>query len=203
VIAKILRQKLLNFECHRYNSGSSSSNLFTREEKALFPLCTVPEPFIDQEMVLSLPKIPYQDNAVDCGVFTWRYAYGIFIMRDLTFSFYDLAEDFKTMITKGSTFQFGLADIPRIRKEMEQLCISLMSLYQEYKDDQQRKEGADNSAPDSATSSNAPQNNDIVSSHTAGSVASIPNSESSSIQSPTNDIVITTSPNPRPNKGLP
>lgn len=78
-----------------------------------------------------LVPVPYQSNGFDCGVFVCRYAYNLYVMRHLRFSWDDYKEKspFNTLITNGPAFQFGDSDITRIRGEMSTLIGKLSELY--------------------------------------------------------------------------
>ena len=69
-------------------------------------------------MTLLVP-VPYQDNGYDCGIFVCRYAYNLYVMRHLRFSWDDYKEKspFNTLITKRLAFQFDDSDMTRIRGE--------------------------------------------------------------------------------------
>ena len=69
--------------------------------------------------------VPYQLNGCDCGVFICRYAYALFVMRHEKFTW----EDVSKLITRGSAFKFGMADIARIRKEVLTLIDRLSMTY--------------------------------------------------------------------------
>ena len=81
----------------------------------LLPICVCADvaPFGDCD---SIP-VPYQQNASDAGVFVCRYAYSLFVMRHLKFTWDDACERFLSLITRGAAFQFDLADETRIREE--------------------------------------------------------------------------------------
>ena len=73
--------------------------------------------------------VPRQDNKWDCGVFVCRYAYNLFIMRNLRFTREGYNENFVSLITRGKAFQFDMSDIARIRKEMSKLFDNLSKVY--------------------------------------------------------------------------
>ena len=50
-------------------------------------------------------------------------------MRHLKFTWVDIMEHFKSMITKGPAFQFDMEDIARIRGEMGTLINKLSEIY--------------------------------------------------------------------------
>ena len=54
-------------------------------------------------------------------------------MRNQTFSFLGMFDNFKDLITKGQAFNFGMDDIARIREEMKALVASLTELYAQFK----------------------------------------------------------------------
>ncbi len=80
---------------------------------------------------MSFSSVPYQDNGCDCGVFVCRYAYGLFVMRHLDFTFGGMNEHppFKMLITEGPAFQFDQSVIPRIRNEITSLIDNLSKIY--------------------------------------------------------------------------
>ena len=86
--------------------------------------------FGTQTMPLLTPKIPYQDNGCDCGVFVCRYAYNLFQMcNNYTFSQYDLSNRCKEVFKGCGLFEFGMEDIARIREEMKSLINNLSTSY--------------------------------------------------------------------------
>ena len=74
-------------------------------------------------------SVPYQDNGCDCGVFVCRYAYNLYIMRNMDFTLNDISDSFNSSITRGVAFQFDQSDIPRIRKEFALLIDNLSEIY--------------------------------------------------------------------------
>lgn len=87
--------------------------------------------FQTRTMPLFTPKIPYQDNGCDCGVFVCRYAYNLFQMRNnYIFSRYDLSTRCKKLFQGyNPLFDFGMEDIARIREEMKSLISNLSTSY--------------------------------------------------------------------------
>ena len=77
--------------------------------------------------------VPRQENCCDCGIFVCRYAYNLYIMRNQTFSYSGVCEQFNGLITKGRAFNFGMHDIARIRGEIKALVVSLTELYAQFK----------------------------------------------------------------------
>ena len=73
--------------------------------------------------------VPYQENEGDGGVFVCRYAYNLYTMRHLKFTWVDIMEHFKSMITRGPAFQFDMEDIARIRGEIGTLINKLSEIY--------------------------------------------------------------------------
>ena len=75
--------------------------------------------------------VPYQANDCDGGMFVCRYSYNLFLMRHLKFTWEDITQKspFKTLITKGSAFRFGMSDVARMRDEMERLIKNLSKIY--------------------------------------------------------------------------
>jgi len=84
-------------------------------------------------MRLFTPKIPYQTNSCDCGVFVCRYAYGLYLLRNQTFTFEDQNDNFRKAITDNPAFQFDMDDIARIREEMRTLIVKLTKEYRRAK----------------------------------------------------------------------
>ena len=82
----------------------------------------------------SLNLVPMQTNGCDCGVFICRYAYNLYMMRNLQFTKEHQNEKppFSSLITSGSAFQFNMSDIARIRVEMVTLIDNLSQIYQEF-----------------------------------------------------------------------
>lgn len=109
--------KWLNFEWNRLEKGNVNGDS--------------PRVFRTQTMPLLTPKIPYQDNGCDCGVFVCRYAYNLFQMRsNYIFSQYDLSTRCKKLFQGyNPLFEFGMEDIARIREEMKSLINNLSTSY--------------------------------------------------------------------------
>ena len=108
--------KWLNFEWNRLEKGNVNGDS--------------PRVFRAQTMPLLTPKIPYQDNGCDCGVFVCRYAYNLFQMRNkYIFSQYDLFTRCKKLFKECRLFEFGMEDIARIREEMKSLINNLSTSY--------------------------------------------------------------------------
>lgn len=69
-----------------------------------------------------------QNNGHDCGVFVCRYAYNLFLMRNMKFTWAG-SSTFRNSITNGAAFQFDMGDIARIRKELGMLIRKLSVIY--------------------------------------------------------------------------
>jgi hypothetical protein len=87
------------------------------------------QPFASDTMPLLTPKIPYQDNGCDCGVFVCRYAYNLFQMRSKCFSQFDMSDNCSDLFEESGLFDFDMQDIARIREEMESLIRNLSKVY--------------------------------------------------------------------------
>eukprot|EP01082_Thalassiosira_pseudonana_P012513 g11502.t1 g11502 contig5:1019505-1021842(+) len=116
-VARIIR-KWLDFEWKRKHGIEDPKQKF----------------FFSRDMQLLTPKIPYQENGCDCGVFVCRYAYGLYLMRRQLFTPEDINDNFKGMITNGSAFAFDMKDIARIRGEFATLIDRLSPKYLAIKD---------------------------------------------------------------------
>ena len=86
--------------------------------------------------------VPYQNknNRWDCGVFVCRYAYTIFELRNLNFTFGNGgmqcgSEDekkkkpFYHLITEQEEFEFDMQDIKRFREEFKTLIEQLSGIF--------------------------------------------------------------------------
>lgn len=91
-------------------------------------------------VLLPFASVPYQDNGCDCGVFVCRYAYNLFIMRNMDFTLDDISDSFNSSITRGVAFQFDQSDIPRIRREFASLIDNLSEIYLPIRKDQDEAE---------------------------------------------------------------
>jgi len=62
-------------------------------------------------------------------------------MRHIKFTWEDIAQkpSFKTLITKGSAFRFGMSDVARMREEMERLINNLSKIYLAMKEQEKAK----------------------------------------------------------------
>ena len=89
--------------------------------------------------LLLFTPVPYQENGCDCGVFVCRYAYSLYMMRHLKFTWVDIEEHFKSMITRGQAFQFDMEDIARIRGEIGTLINKLSEVYLAMKAEEKRE----------------------------------------------------------------
>jgi hypothetical protein len=87
------------------------------------------QPFTSEYMPVLTPKIPYQENGCDCGVFVCRYAYNLFQMRSKCFSHFDMADNCYDLFEECGLFNFDMQDIARIREEMESLIRNLSKVY--------------------------------------------------------------------------
>jgi len=89
--------------------------------------------------IMPLITVPYQNNRYDCAVFVCRYAYSLYVMRNLRFTLEDYNESprFNTLIENGPAFQFDMPDIQRIREEMltliEKLSVTFLRMEEEKK----------------------------------------------------------------------
>ncbi len=81
--------------------------------------------------ISSLIPVPCQNNGYDCGVYVCRYAYGLFVMKHLLFTWRDYTKDhpFNTLITRSNAFKVSKSDIKRIRGEMSTLIDNISELY--------------------------------------------------------------------------
>jgi hypothetical protein len=119
------------------------------------------QPFTPKLMPLLTPNIPYQDNGCDCGVFVCRYAYNLFQMRSNCFSQFDIVDDCRDLFEDSGLFEFNMADIARIRKEMERLIENLSNVYRRMKKLEKAKKKS-NLQNDESTSNEKDGNSDIA-----------------------------------------
>jgi len=85
------------------------------------------EPFRKSKMPSKSLAVPQQNNGCDCGVFVCRYAYNmVVLMRNQHFTWSDI----DAQITNSPEFQFGMRDIPRIRREIGELIDNLSLVYE-------------------------------------------------------------------------
>lgn len=97
------------------------------------------EPFNSQSFPVVDPRVPYQDNSWDCGVFVCRYAFSILRLINLPFahshSEWTDCNKRRSLVTKwisdSPEFQFNMNDIARLRIEMADLISNLSSIYME------------------------------------------------------------------------
>jgi len=89
--------------------------------------------FTPQSIKLFDPKIPYQSNSWDCGVFVCRYAYSLLLLRNEAFTKSKLQDRYENMITMSAEFNFDKRDIYRIRDEMIKLINRLSKIYSNHK----------------------------------------------------------------------
>ncbi|GAX11796.1 sentrin-specific protease 7 [Fistulifera solaris] len=93
----------------------------------------VEAPFNKSSLPVLTPKVPYQNNSWDCGVFVCRYASGVFQLRNRAFSYKELMEEKIAMISCGAEFKFTLDDIANLREEMKELIERLSTIYLRWK----------------------------------------------------------------------
>eukprot|EP00586_Coscinodiscus_wailesii_P008142 CAMPEP_0172521924 /NCGR_PEP_ID=MMETSP1066-20121228/292848_1 /TAXON_ID=671091 /ORGANISM="Coscinodiscus wailesii, Strain CCMP2513" /LENGTH=710 /DNA_ID=CAMNT_0013304887 /DNA_START=982 /DNA_END=3114 /DNA_ORIENTATION=- len=88
-------------------------------------------PFTQTHMEIYDPRIPYQDNSWDCGVFVCRYAFALYQQRHVPITYEDVESEilFQKTITDSQGFKFNMKDIIRLRKEMRILIDNLSELY--------------------------------------------------------------------------
>jgi hypothetical protein len=81
--------------------------------------------------ISSLITVPCKKNGYNCGIYVCRYAYGLYVMKHLLFTWRDYTEDppFNTLITRSNAFKVSKSDIKRIRGEMSTLINNLSELY--------------------------------------------------------------------------
>jgi hypothetical protein len=86
--------------------------------------------------------VPYQDNSCDCGVFVCRYAYGMYRLRAMPFTYEAVTPaegadttgiSFEGIITNNPAFDFNRKDVSRIRKEIMSLIEGLSNIYTRWK----------------------------------------------------------------------
>eukprot|EP00547_Thalassionema_nitzschioides_P008249 CAMPEP_0194224716 /NCGR_PEP_ID=MMETSP0156-20130528/38017_1 /TAXON_ID=33649 /ORGANISM="Thalassionema nitzschioides, Strain L26-B" /LENGTH=1183 /DNA_ID=CAMNT_0038956397 /DNA_START=8 /DNA_END=3559 /DNA_ORIENTATION=+ len=78
------------------------------------------------------PRIPYQDNSWDCGVFVCRYAFALFMRRHVEVTVRDVHDSMGMYIGSNDYFLFGMSDIERIRNEMKCLISKLAVFYKNW-----------------------------------------------------------------------
>jgi len=96
-----------------------------------------PKLFNKNTMEVIDPKVPYQDNSWDCGVFVCRYAYALYLMRNRRITYgaagVETRPYFRNLITDSPEFNFDMSDIGRVRDELKQLITNLSPKYFEAK----------------------------------------------------------------------
>lgn len=95
-------------------------------------------PFRLESAPLYDPKIPYQNNSWDCGVFVCKYAYSVFSMRNqVSFLRKDL-EMFSNTLLNFPGFKFDMPEIASLRQDIRILIERLSGLYLPWKNDQDK-----------------------------------------------------------------
>eukprot|EP00814_Leptocylindrus_danicus_P021932 CAMPEP_0116004258 /NCGR_PEP_ID=MMETSP0321-20121206/502_1 /TAXON_ID=163516 /ORGANISM="Leptocylindrus danicus var. danicus, Strain B650" /LENGTH=1022 /DNA_ID=CAMNT_0003472539 /DNA_START=186 /DNA_END=3255 /DNA_ORIENTATION=- len=118
-------RRWLNFEWKRSDHAENSTNS---------------APFTKKKMRLFTPKIPYQDNSWDCGVFVCRYAYALYTMylKGVRIRQKDIRAPAKfkerkilenDVITKSVAFDFDMPEIRMMRDDMKKLVTKLSRVY--------------------------------------------------------------------------
>ena len=85
------------------------------------------------------PRVPYQTNCCDCGVFACRYAWGLYQQRNEVIMESDLKNKLVEIITNSRFFEFGMEDIATMRKTMKKLVDSLTSEYAPVMEQERKK----------------------------------------------------------------
>ena len=80
-------------------------------------------------MPLIQPKVPSQTNGCDCGVFMCRYAYSLYVMRHMLFTKADIDDKCRSMIGNSPSYNFGMDNIARLRRELKQVITKLSPIY--------------------------------------------------------------------------
>ena len=94
--------------------------------------------------------VPQQTNDSDCGVFVCRFAYAMFKLRHLQFSYFDaglhplkraskqISENvFQQLITNGNLFDFNMDGMFRLRENFKNLIWTLHLFSKKWKNEQQ------------------------------------------------------------------
>ena len=77
------------------------------------------------------PNVPFQTNGCDCGVFMCRYAYSLYVMRHMVFTKADIEDECRSRIDNSPSYNFGMDDIARLRRDMIQVITKLSPIYLE------------------------------------------------------------------------
>eukprot|EP00934_Nitzschia_sp_Nitz4_P002048 Nitzschia sp. Nitz4//scaffold80_size88189//71589//78338//NITZ4_005093-RA/size88189-processed-gene-0.64-mRNA-1//1//CDS//3329558648//2048//frame0 len=127
------------------------NNEWRRAQKKLTGFDVDEKPFQQDYFRMFNPKVPYQDNTWDCGVFVCRYAYALYELRNRNFTFEDAGmycdrssrstsrSAFYDLISDSAEFQFGMDDIARFRDEFKMLIERLSEVYMSFKRSEQRR----------------------------------------------------------------
>eukprot|EP00592_Proboscia_alata_P003477 CAMPEP_0194371010 /NCGR_PEP_ID=MMETSP0174-20130528/19348_1 /TAXON_ID=216777 /ORGANISM="Proboscia alata, Strain PI-D3" /LENGTH=1104 /DNA_ID=CAMNT_0039148789 /DNA_START=158 /DNA_END=3472 /DNA_ORIENTATION=- len=119
-----------SLKAHKKNLIAKAVREWLNQEWARLKKSDNQSPFSPVTMKVYDPKIPYQSNGWDCGVFICRYAYGLYQRRDRLITCKDLENGhFKEAITDSPEFDFSSDDIKRIRREMLALIGGLSDIY--------------------------------------------------------------------------
>eukprot|EP00523_Entomoneis_sp_CCMP467_P006986 CAMPEP_0168734242 /NCGR_PEP_ID=MMETSP0724-20121128/8709_1 /TAXON_ID=265536 /ORGANISM="Amphiprora sp., Strain CCMP467" /LENGTH=1244 /DNA_ID=CAMNT_0008781333 /DNA_START=148 /DNA_END=3882 /DNA_ORIENTATION=+ len=95
------------------------------------------QPFTGESTKVYAPKVPYQDNGWDCGVFVCRYAYALYQMRRTVLPSDDensfCAHTLAKIVPSHELFHFGAEEIEKIRKNFKTFLENLSRVYQTWK----------------------------------------------------------------------
>lgn len=130
----------LNLEAKRLNTFEVLSEKYKEKKSELFTQHSMP---------IFEPKIPYQNNGWDCGVFVCRYAFGVMALRNVNFHIkkskdakhrkQETKRLLKEIITEGNEFAFDMSDIERLRREFATLIDKLSDMYKRKKQEERRQ----------------------------------------------------------------
>jgi len=96
--------------------------------------------FTKQSIVLFTPKVPYQNNSWDCGVFVCKYACSLYKLRHqpITFDELHLPKPLANAITENDLMKFNMSDIAVLREEMGKLVDNLSLVYLDEKNNKKQ-----------------------------------------------------------------
>jgi hypothetical protein len=136
-----------------FTASKNSMEVFSPKSKYL---CLAPRHFCFASLTGRCPcrpLVPYQDNSWDCGVFVCRYAYAVYLLRHLSFTYREVnafeerhKSRWQKLITDGPAFSFAMPDIARLREEMKTLIEGLSRVYSPWKKERDRKEKEEKAA---------------------------------------------------------
>jgi Ulp1 family protease len=90
-------------------------------------------PFTHRCLPLLTPKVVYQNNSVDCGLFTCRYAFNAIELLKKPVKMSDIHDKLRRYVSDEPLFNFTRNDITRMRVEIHNMLGSITEQYRSHR----------------------------------------------------------------------